>query len=112
MQQELVQWFSWLPVFEDEEEAVHVYDYLCQLIESNETAILGVDNMNVPKIMEVMADALAVDALSESPVVTKRCASIINQIKQNEAMWCASVSNLAEAQQHALLSCLNSLTAP
>ena len=26
-------WLSWLPVWEDEEEAVHVYNYFCDLIE-------------------------------------------------------------------------------
>lgn len=26
-------WFSWLPVWEDEDEAVHIYNYLCDLIE-------------------------------------------------------------------------------
>ena len=26
-------WLSWLPVYEDKEEAPHVYSYLCKLIE-------------------------------------------------------------------------------
>lgn len=26
-------WFSWLPVYEDKEEAPHVYSYLCEQIE-------------------------------------------------------------------------------
>jgi len=26
-------WFSWLPVWEDEDEAIHIYNYLCDLIE-------------------------------------------------------------------------------
>ena len=26
-------WFSWLPVVEDEDEAVHIYNYLCDLVE-------------------------------------------------------------------------------
>ena len=29
----LPHWLSWLPVWEDEEEAVHIYNYLCDLIE-------------------------------------------------------------------------------
>lgn len=29
----LPHWLSWLPVWEDEDEAVHVYGYLCDLIE-------------------------------------------------------------------------------
>lgn len=34
-------WFSWLPVVEDDDEAVHVYGYLCDLIEQNNPIILG-----------------------------------------------------------------------
>lgn len=26
-------WLSWLPVWDDEEEAVHIYGYLCDLVE-------------------------------------------------------------------------------
>jgi len=26
-------WLSWLPVYEDKEEAPHIYSYLCELIE-------------------------------------------------------------------------------
>lgn len=34
-------WFSWLPVVEDTDEAVHVYGYMCDLIEQNNLAIIG-----------------------------------------------------------------------
>lgn len=34
-------WFSWLPVVEDADEAPHVYGYLCDLIEQNHPAVLG-----------------------------------------------------------------------
>ena len=30
----LPHWLSWLPVWEDEDEAVHIYNYLCDLIEA------------------------------------------------------------------------------
>ena len=30
----LPHWLSWLPVWDDEDEAVHVYNYLCDLVES------------------------------------------------------------------------------
>lgn len=29
----LSRWMSWLPVWEDNEEAVHIYGYLCDLVE-------------------------------------------------------------------------------
>lgn len=37
----LSMWFSWLPVVEDDDEAPHVYGYLCDLIEQNNPIILG-----------------------------------------------------------------------
>ena len=29
----LSRWMAWLPVWEDDEEAVHIYSYLCDLVE-------------------------------------------------------------------------------
>ena len=29
----LPHWLSWLPVWEDEDEAIHIYNYLCDLVE-------------------------------------------------------------------------------
>lgn len=29
----LQRWMSWLPVWEDEEESIHVYGYFCDLVE-------------------------------------------------------------------------------
>ena len=81
MQEQLAEWFTWLPVMEDKEEAVYVYNYLCELVEANEMAILGQGNSGVKRVLEVMADALAVDALDESAPTTHRCAHIIQQIK-------------------------------
>ena len=88
LQQELAQWFSWLPVMEDKEEAVHVYSYLCELVEANEVAILGADNSGVPRVLEVIADALAVDALEQSPQTVQRCAHIVNQIQVCSSRGC------------------------
>jgi hypothetical protein len=34
-------WLSWLPVWEDDEEAKHIYEYFCELIEANNPLILG-----------------------------------------------------------------------
>lgn len=34
-------WFSWLPVVEDQDEAPHVYGYLCDLVEQNNPHVLG-----------------------------------------------------------------------
>ena len=30
----LPHWLSWLPVWDDEEEVVHIYGFLCDLVES------------------------------------------------------------------------------
>lgn len=46
-------WFNMLPVYEDADEAPYVYGYLCDLVERNHPLILGQNNANLPKIIQV-----------------------------------------------------------
>ena len=74
-------WFSWLPVIEDSEEAPHVYGYLCDLIEGNHPLILGNQNGNIPRIIEIFAEAFACDALPSSNEVYGRMVNITRQVQ-------------------------------
>lgn len=47
------QWLSWLPITNNPDEGVHVYGYLCTLIENNHPAIA----MNLPHVVRVLAYA-------------------------------------------------------
>ena len=49
-------WLSFLPVWEDADEAPHVYGYLCDLIDANHPLVLGQNNANLPKILALFAE--------------------------------------------------------
>lgn len=72
---------SWLPVTEDEDEAPHVYGYLCDLIEANHPIVLGQDNTNIPTLVSFFAEALHKEVVpSDNPLMT-RIVNIIRQIQ-------------------------------
>lgn len=75
--------FSWLPVVEDVEESPFVYGYLCDLIEINHPVILGNQNANIPRIIEIFAEAFAVDALPPTHEVYGRMVNITRQVQVN-----------------------------
>ncbi|KAJ3033961.1 hypothetical protein HDV00_005623 [Rhizophlyctis rosea] len=56
-------WVGCLPVLRDEEEVGFVYGFLCELVESHNTAVLGPSNNNVPHLVSVMVEALAAPGL-------------------------------------------------
>lgn len=49
-------WLSWLPVWEDTDEAPHVYGYLCDLIDNNHPLVLGPNNSNLPRLMVIFSE--------------------------------------------------------
>ncbi|CAB3366645.1 Hypothetical predicted protein [Cloeon dipterum] len=69
-------WLSWLPVWEDFDEAPHIYGFLCDLMESNNQAVLGNNNSNVARIIAVMAEAFAKEALDPTTEVAQRMACV------------------------------------
>ncbi|KAH8038694.1 hypothetical protein HPB51_002838 [Rhipicephalus microplus] len=74
-------WFSWLPVWEDDEENPHVYGLLCSLLEVNHPALLGKDNANLPRVVMVMAEAFAKEAVEPSSPVGARMVALLNSLK-------------------------------
>ncbi|KAK0159718.1 hypothetical protein PV327_010803 [Microctonus hyperodae] len=107
----LPHWLSWLPVVEDEDEAPHVYGYLCDLIERNHPLVLGPNNSNLPRLISFFAEALFKKALpSENPVVP-RIVNLVRQIQINaESMFQACISFLTTDQQQALHTALSTHT--
>lgn len=49
-------WLSWLPVWEDRDEAPHVYGYLCDLIDNNHPLVLGINNANLPQLIAIFSE--------------------------------------------------------
>lgn len=74
---------SWLPVWEDVDEAPHIYGYLCHLIETNNSIIIGPNSSNIPRLIAIIAEAFARDALPYEHPVSQRMANIVRQIQVN-----------------------------
>lgn len=95
-------WFSWLPISEDPEEAVHIYGYLCDLIEANHPAILGANNCNLPRIVSIIADSFCRNVLEAKSAPGTRMLTIVKQIESNPDVMQACASTLSPEQQQAL----------
>lgn len=102
----ILMWLNWLPVLEDEDEAPHIYGYLCDLIEANHPVVLGPNNSNLPKLVGIMAETFAKEVVDPTIPVGIRMTNIIRQIQSNETMFQTCVATLSQEQQQALSSAL------
>jgi hypothetical protein len=102
----LPHWLTWLPVWEDEDEAAHVYNYLCDLVESNNPQILGANGCNLPRIVMVMAEVFSRQAIVPSSEVGTRMVNLLKQIEKSGETFAACVKELNQPQQEALAAAL------
>lgn len=102
LQELLPMWLSWLPVTEDEDEACHIYDYLCDLIESNNPLILGENHRNLPVLVQIISEAFHHSVLDKDENVKSRVLSITKTILANQEVMQACLSILNEDQKAAL----------
>ncbi|XP_070538592.1 importin-5-like [Ptychodera flava] len=102
----LPHWFLWLPVTEDKEECVHIYNYFCDLIEDGNIHILGANNSNVGRILAIIADVFSKDATCDDMAVTQRLVTIIRRIQGNSDVWNACLMQLSDTQKQALATAL------
>ncbi|CAG8558443.1 24474_t:CDS:10, partial [Racocetra persica] len=58
-------WFASLPIIHDEEEAALSYTYLLDLLEAQHPIILGNNNENIPRMVDIFRDVLAAVILPE-----------------------------------------------
>uniref|UniRef100_A0A672IFL1 Karyopherin (importin) beta 3 n=1 Tax=Salarias fasciatus TaxID=181472 RepID=A0A672IFL1_SALFA len=103
----LPHWLTWLPLNEDKEEAVHTFDFLCDLIESNNPIVLGPDNSNLPRIFLIIADGVANESVKSEDACSKRLANVIRQVQGSVGLWTQCMSTLNVAQQKAIQDLLN-----
>ncbi|RXN01965.1 FERM, RhoGEF and pleckstrin domain-containing protein 1 [Acipenser ruthenus] len=80
----LPHWLSWLPLNEDKEEAVHTFNFLCDLLENNNPIVLGPDNSNLPKLFSIIADGVVSESVKHEDGCSKRLANVVRQV-QTEA---------------------------
>ncbi|XP_033100992.1 importin-5-like [Anneissia japonica] len=102
----LPNWLTWLPLTEDKEEAAHVYNFLCSLVESNNPVVLGANNTNLPRILLILSETFAKEALSDDKETFQRCVNIIKQIQSNQELWNACIAQLSPEQQLPLAEAL------
>nr|CAG4640621.1 EOG090X00U8 [Eulimnadia texana] len=103
----LTHWVSWLPVWEDEDEAPYVYGYLCDLIEANHPVLLGANHANLPRLIAIIAEAFYREVLDTDNEVYKRMANIVRQLQGNQALFGACVSQMTAEQQQAIQQALS-----
>ncbi|XP_060518606.1 importin-5 [Cylas formicarius] len=101
-------WFSWLPVIEDSDEATHVYSYMCDLIEQNHQAVVGVNNENIPKIIHIIAEAFYKEAIEPNSQEGFRMLNIVRQVQLNESFFQSVVQTMTPELQQALHMALHS----
>ncbi|XP_052784006.1 importin-5-like [Mya arenaria] len=98
----LPMWLSWLPVTEDTDEAVHIYNYLCDLIDSGNPLILGEANRNLPILIQINAQALASNVLENDEEVKNRVLQITRVALNDQSIREACLSILTEEQKQAI----------
>ena len=72
-------WVGYLPVKADIEEAPVVNKQLCQLLQTHQALVLGASNERLPKVVEIMADALETN--KAPPEVAAVMRAFISQLK-------------------------------
>jgi len=102
MDQLLPLWFGWLPVTEDVDEAPFVYGFLATLVEANSPHVLGANNSSLPRVIAVIAEALAVDVLPPEHEVRAKLVNIVKQVQGNAGVFEACVNGLNEPQKRAI----------
>lgn len=95
-------WFSWLPVIEDQDEAPYVYGYFCDLIQANHPVILGANNMNLPKIVQIIAEAFATIVITGKHEQGIRMVNIVKQVESSADVFAACLGVINEEQKKAL----------
>lgn len=111
---------------EDDEEAPHIYGYLCDLIQSNHPIILGSNNSNLPRIVALIGDAffhqviqiitptnenidnMRMDYVQRNNEVAGRLLNIVKQIQGNQDVFHACIQNINEQQKAALEEAMKS----
>lgn len=105
--------FSWLPVVEDNDESPHVYGYLCDLIESNHVVVLGVNNANLPRILQIIAEAFNNCVISPQNEAGTRMLRIVKELENSPELFKACYDVLNAEQIEALKeACLSLMATP
>lgn len=95
----------------DQEEAPHVYGYLCDLIQANHPTILGANNSNLPRIVAIIAEAYHNEVIEATQEVGRRMLEIVKQVEQSPDVFQACIGSLSAEQKTALEEAYRDLAA-
>lgn len=87
---------------EDDDEAPHVYGYLCDLIQANHPTVIGVNNSNLPRIVTIIAEAFRNEAVAFENPEALRMINIVKHIESNPELFQACIAQLSPEQNTAL----------
>lgn len=96
---------SWLPIWEDDEELPHVYNYFCDLIESSHPLVVGDSHANLPHLVKIIAQAFARNKFAETEDTIKvahRMCNIVKEVQANPQAAMACSANLNQEECEAL----------
>ncbi|XP_035828503.1 importin-5 [Aplysia californica] len=93
---------AWLPILNDEEEAIHVYNYFCDLLDKNHPGIVGENAANLPKVVSIVAETLHRELVQEGTPLYERLVNIVKQVQSNPDVLQVCVAQLTEQQRQAL----------
>ena len=79
-----------------------VYGLLCDLLESNSVAVLGPNGSNLPRIVQIIAETFARQALADDSTVKPRLINLIRMIQNDANLFQACFISLSAEQQQAL----------
>ena len=99
-------WITWLPTWEDEDEAPHIYSYLCDLVEANHPVVLGPNHANLPRIISIIAEAFNKEVLDVESEIYRRLVNIVRQVQGNQDVFAACLGQMNADQQQALQQAL------
>lgn len=89
-------WLTWLPIVNEDDEAVYVYEYLCELIMANNVHILGENHRNLPQIVSIFASAFGSQVLADYEAVLNQMMVILKQVQSSPETWTAILGMLTE----------------
>ncbi|RWS08235.1 importin-5-like protein [Dinothrombium tinctorium] len=95
-------WFSWLPIWEDEEELPHVFGFLLSLVEVNHPVIMGANNSNLPRIVAVIAEVLARNAINLNSEIGQKMIAFLTSLRENSNLLTSCMETLNVQQQEAI----------
>ncbi len=100
-------WVNFLPVHEDKEEAVIIYNNLCYFIEQNSTLVFGNSYEHLPKVVTVLVSAL--NTKLENEEVEKRVTTILKGMQHLppqvlQSTWASITPETQSALQKVLSS--------